>query len=986
MSNLMKGKALVIQIGDDETRVACLTLGAKVPQVLDSTVFATPEGAVQDGVIQNLEALRMQLSLEMDMHPEFRKARKAVFVLQSTQVISQSISVPQVKNKKRVEQLVQTNADLYFPVDITGYQLTWQVVGHTNVDEAPMTQIQLWATPKSLLNKYYLLASDCGLTVAAVDYCGHSFASGINASFAKGKVVKKAPQKPKKAKKGSAYEEYDAQPIEDERTTLFINLEKSHILMSFVQEGQVLLQRMFRRSDYLDTDLNEMFMEMEYFHAMFPACVSGDCVVSGSEVADTELVAGLEEVAAVPLQRLHCEPDQIWCMHLGASLTELDFGDAAMNIRGAVSTKLGSPWQYVAVALGGAALVASVMLFLGSSTMWNTDLQGLRSQQNGLMLQLAESGSAANEYKAYEALYNAYSADWDTVFGSVRTYNDNACLMLEELESILPSSAVVTNMSMTEQSLALETAFQSKEDVVYFLVALRDLQYAELVDVSDLIPLAQQAAEAPPPSSNTGSALMDMMSQLMGGGLGGNTSEKAPTEGDFEPAPTEGSKTPYELYLEALNGTLDPATMLTPEFIAAVQADDVKNGRTEPNRLEDFLVDLALRHAMGTLTPDKLSDEEKVKIQQLMVIYAEVNGYTGMIPTIPGLTPTPGNTGIGNTGIGNTGTGNTGIGNIGIGNIGVGTGTGNTNIQTNQIPTGKELEELLAKYELTEQHLKEGLDELSTAQFGVLDKHYTKLYERYTLRALLKDGATLDQRKAAIRSLLETDALAMHQFFILLQEDEQRQGKNNVLMGTIHDDFWEDPTMRLMIYDSDQAMLDEMLPKLIDILVKNEQTVSGTEALIRTHYNLTRKLAGHLAVAMKKESSYSSVMNFSKLQNDILSGKTKKDEELDAVVRDMLTPKALDYYNTIQLSGIGTGTGSTGGAGGTITDILDQLLGGGTGSGGQDVVLQELPGNFAITVTLGYKPELILAEQARKGLDYDAKVLPVWEKKEGEAG
>ena len=247
MSNLMKGKALVIQVGDDETRVACLTLGAKVPQVLDSAVFATPEGAVQDGVIQNPESLQMQLALEIDMHPAFKKARKAVFVLQSTQVISQSISVPQVKNKKRVEQLVQTNADLYFPVDITGYQLTWQVVGHTNVDEAPMTQIQLWAVPKSLLNKYYLLANDLGLTVAAVDYCGHSFASGINASFAVPKAVKKAPQKPQKTKKGSAYEEYDAQPLEDERTTLFINLEKSHILMSFVQEGQVLLTDLMDR-------------------------------------------------------------------------------------------------------------------------------------------------------------------------------------------------------------------------------------------------------------------------------------------------------------------------------------------------------------------------------------------------------------------------------------------------------------------------------------------------------------------------------------------------------------------------------------------------------------------------------------------------------------------------------------------------------------------------------------------------------------------
>ena len=112
-------------------------------------------------------------------------------------------------------------------------------------------------------------------------------------------------------------------------------------------------------------------------------------------------------------------------------------------------------------------------------------------------------------------------------------------------------------------------------------------------------------------------------------------------------------------------------------------------------------------------------------------------------------------------------------------------------------------------------------------------------------------------------------------------------------------------------------------------------------------------------------------MNFAKLQNDMNSGKTQKDLEQDAVVRKMLTPTATNYYNTIQTGGSSSGTG------GTITDILDQLINGNTGSGGQDVVMVELPGNFMITVTLGYKPELIEAEQVRKGLDRSAMVEKV---------
>ena len=51
-------------------------------------------------------------------------------------------------------------------------------------------------------------------------------------------------------------------------------------------------------------------------------------------------------------------------------------------------------------------------------------------------------------------MYDAYSADWDTVFDSVRTYNDNLELVLGELEAKLPKKSTVTALSTTELCLA----------------------------------------------------------------------------------------------------------------------------------------------------------------------------------------------------------------------------------------------------------------------------------------------------------------------------------------------------------------------------------------------------------------------------------------------------------------------------------------------------------------------------------------------------
>ena len=136
MSKKLSGKALVVQVGEAETRVASIVLGAKYPQVLDSVVMPTPEGAVSDGAIENVEAMSGLLA-EVRLQPGFKKIRKVLFVLSSTQVISQSASVPKMKNAKKLEQLVRANADMYFPVDISDYQMTWMVAGEKVVEDVP---------------------------------------------------------------------------------------------------------------------------------------------------------------------------------------------------------------------------------------------------------------------------------------------------------------------------------------------------------------------------------------------------------------------------------------------------------------------------------------------------------------------------------------------------------------------------------------------------------------------------------------------------------------------------------------------------------------------------------------------------------------------------------------------------------------------------------------------------------------------------------
>lgn len=976
MSKLLSGKALVVQIGEFETRVAGMTLGMKLPQVQETAVLETPAGAVADGTIKDLDALSGMLA-QLRLESAFKKYRKVVFILSSTQVISHTALMPKMKNTKKLEQMIRANSDMYFPVDVSDYQLTWQVVGDKTENDLTQTQVQLWAIPNALLLPYYRLAESCGMSVAAVDYCGHSFASGINATFAAAK-----PAKPAKKSRKAKQEDAEAVPehsVEQETTTLYINLERDHMLMSFVQEDQVLLQHLLQRGEYLDTDLNDIFMEMEYFHSMFPACVSGDCVISGSCIHDEQLVAELEEVADVPLKRLHCTPDQIWCMCLGASISDLDFGDVSFAAHGrkkAVKKQSSGVWQYAVLAVCAALLTGSVLLYLTGKTGWDTELQGMRDTQMMLQIQSAATNGYAEKYNEYSAAYDAYSSDWDNIFQSVRTYNDNVGLILEELEGVLPKDAVVTKFTMNENSLSLDTAFQDKEDVVYFLIALRGLEYASLDGISNL----QELHSMPEQSSQQGPSGLDLSGvdpSLLGAaaGLDNSTlqmminaymgSQKAPVEGSYEAPPTEG---------DVVDDVMSNEDALKAMFSGMTQEEMLNSeaGKKLTFRQKMVLIQMKAKHDNGLLDTENLSPEEEDALR------AALNASLSTQPTTPPQTPNtstnPGSTTNPNTNSNPAG-GNGNNGSNGSSSVG-GYGGSYTGGTTSSLPTGEELTKLLEKYDLTEQDLIDGLDNLNSAEFGVLDAHYVKpnggLYETHTLRYLLANKATLEQRQTAIRELFTNNPLALHQFFVLMQEDKTRTGEAQLLMGVIHDDFWENADNNRMIYESDQAMLDRLVPGLINMLVKNEETVAAAENLIRTNYNLTRKLAGELAEAMGKEFGFKSDMNFSALVRDILSSKTKQDLELNNVVYKMLTPTAKAYYDTIQLGGVTSG--NTGNTGSSISDLINQLLGGNTGGMSGDVLIQEPAGNFAISVTLGYKDALIQAEQVRKGLNYDAKI------------
>lgn len=906
----LSGRALVVQITEREIRIAQMTLGSDA--ISEQVILPTPPNAVEDGQLVGLDALRdaMEPVLRQGL---FRRCRKVVFSLCSTQVISESVTVPAVKKQQRLGQMLLANMDEYFPIDPGEYQLSWESVGVEQREDARLLRVQLWAVPRAMLQRYYALANSMGLSVAAVDFCGHSHATAVDADFAL----------PKHAKSSADT---------DDGVCLYINAESELLLLTFVYNGQVKLQRLLQRGYSQQDDLNEAGIVLDYFSAMPGRARLTSAVLSGGQGKEAGLAPALASLLNVPVEMAETDYGAQWLLCQGAALTALDFGDPELNHITGARAPINRAWQYGLVFLGGAALTASVLLLLTSKLSWSTELDGLRAQQDRLTALAQQNAGCAENYHNYSSMYDAYSADWDTVFDSVRTYNDNLELVLDELEAKLPKKSTVTALSTTELCLAAQVAFQSKEDAAYFLVALRDVPFMTLSTVSNLtigpreayspdkmIAALYEKAEKESPVPSTEESAAD--------GTAESTTDSTEESSTEEP-PTEGGYSLDELFSNVSSGSvaIDGKTLrnMIP-LLKAAGADD-----STIAKMENY-ADVMERFGV-TITPDNLGI---------------LSGIQGLLPG--GGTPsTPGSSGSTTVTPATPSSGTT---------------SSASGIESVDIAT-----------------LRLSLQYLNSNQLDALQAVYGPVQEKTFSLDDLRKRSNTTQEKNAIRSLLQNDPAAMYQFFLLMREDIAREEKDQILYDKIFDDIWKNADQHRMFYESDDVMLNKYLPNLLNILTDNKTNVNATIALIRQNQTLSGKLALHLAKEMGEIKEANTALDLVALQKEINSGA--------AFQRDAATVAAVNALLRKNQQTSGT-SGTSGNTGMDENDLLmwilmNQLKNQTGGSGIPDIfntgasqTQKPADNRYYLTVVLAYDESLIQAEQTRKGLDRDAKVEKV---------
>lgn len=169
----MAKKVIVVRVGSKTTHIVHMENAISNPTIYGCVRVPTPEGAVKEGMIQDVVEIARRI--RKACQEKGIRAKDAIFVVASSKIASRETTIPAV-NKAKVPQLVMAKVPDLFPVDTEKYIFSYLLQGKEREDgeNGKVQDVRVFAAPSDLIDSYYTLAGAAGLRVAALEADGNS--------------------------------------------------------------------------------------------------------------------------------------------------------------------------------------------------------------------------------------------------------------------------------------------------------------------------------------------------------------------------------------------------------------------------------------------------------------------------------------------------------------------------------------------------------------------------------------------------------------------------------------------------------------------------------------------------------------------------------------------------------------------------------------------------------------------------------------------
>ena len=522
----MNNRVLSIEIGNSFTKICEIDYKVKKPKVYKVLTVETPAGVVVDGMLQPTQEYADHLVNALGTNGIHTK--RVIFTISSTRVASREVQIPNVKANK-IEALVKTNANDYFPVDLTQYEIGHYLAG--GLTEEGKLRVMALAVPKALLNSYYQLAQMCGWEVECFDYSSNSLYQILRDE-------------------------------KSEKVTMMIKIDENNTIVTVLSAGKVLLQRTvaYGVQDAIETMIasgayavNDPMSAVERFQKK--TCLNrvlhqgdklweenagrwededaGNVEVTAARQKITStlepLIVGVNRVidfydsrnGDTPIERTYvtglggsfsgmsklftnCLERKVHTLSdmddkigmskairstrpaayiscLGAVLAPVGLIDKSQQKAKGMTVVSGTNYTFVSVAVLVLGVILSIAMAVTSLTRYfGTVAENVALQARVEELQPAQA--VYNEYLSAAAQYDKYKY----LYEYTENPNENLVEFINELEQILPDSFYTDSFSSDQTGISMTVNVEGKAAAARTILNIRNMESIEDVQISNI--------------------------------------------------------------------------------------------------------------------------------------------------------------------------------------------------------------------------------------------------------------------------------------------------------------------------------------------------------------------------------------------------------------------------------------------------------------------------------------------------------------------
>ena len=540
----MNNRVLSIEIGNSFTKICEIDYKVKKPKVYKVLTVETPEGVVVDGMLQPTQEYADHLVNALGTNGI--RTKRVIFTISSTRVASREVQIPNVKASK-IEALVKTNANDYFPVDLTQYEIGHYLAG--GLTEEGKLRVMALAVPKALLDSYYQLAQMCGWEVECFDYSSNSLYQILRDE-------------------------------KSEKVTMMIKIDENSTIVTVLSAGKVLLQRTvaYGVQDAIETMIasgayavNDPMSAVERFQKK--TCLNrvlhqGDKLWEENagrwedeDAGNVEVTAARQKITAsleplivgvsrvidfydsrnsdTPIERTYvtglggsfsgmsklftnCLERKVHTLSemddkigmskairstrpaayiscLGAVLAPVGLIDKSQQKAKGMTVVSGTNYTFVSVAVLVLGVILSIAMAVTSLTRYfGTVAENVTLQARVEELQPAQT--VYNEYLSAAAQYDKYKY----LYEYTENPNENLVEFINELEQILPSSFWTNSFSSDMEGISMSVTVEGKAAAARTILNIRNMESIEDVQISNITDAQNELGESAVTFSITG--------------------------------------------------------------------------------------------------------------------------------------------------------------------------------------------------------------------------------------------------------------------------------------------------------------------------------------------------------------------------------------------------------------------------------------------------------------------------------------------------